>query len=170
MSGFVSIWKAAPTRADVGFFLRALLTRPLDIPGILRREAAKRRANLQAPPAEDALGLRALTESWEAALAAGLFDAPPGRGEALEISEIGEPLALLSALQSAAAVIWRGAAAQSPAFPPLSLEAARLGLPQHADEPEAAHAARRAWAAQAALSPALRARLLALAEAPIGPA
>ncbi len=157
---------AAPSAADLLYLLRALATRPGDVPGILRREAAKRRA--PAAPAEDALGLAALTAAWEAALAAGVFPAPPGAGGALEVREIGaRPLDLVTELQSASAVRWIGVEA-APAFPPLSLEAARLGLPQAARDPGPARARRAEWAASAPVSAPLRAALLDLADAPMG--
>lgn len=155
---------ALPSRADVAYFLRALATRPGDLPGILRREAARRRAPAAAA---DPDGLAALIAGWEAALAAGCFRAPPGRGPALELRGIGaRPMAAVSALQTASAVRW--SAVEAPAFPPLALEAARLGLPQTCADPDAAQARMREWAAAAAVSAALRAALLALADAPVG--
>ncbi|MEM7547166.1 MAG: hypothetical protein AAF367_16675 [Pseudomonadota bacterium] len=168
MSGLSTIRIFGLGVEDVVFFLRALLTRPGDIPGILRREAARRRANLPKSRGADTDGLRVLTDSWQAAVDAGAFTAPAGQGDAVTITTLVDPLRIISDLQIASAVHWDGVTAD-PAFPPLSLEAARLSLPQSADQPDAAMAARLAYLEAAALPAPVVTALRDLARTPITP-
>ena len=151
-----------PSAHDVWFLVRAILTRPGDVPGILRRSAAKKRANLPASRGADPHGLRFLTDSWEAAIAAGAFQASAGRGGALRIDDLSDAMAAATALQSASSVAW-GPEARGAALGALSLEAARLSLPQTAFDPAAVTSARRAFVDQTPLSPTLRAVLEELA-------
>ncbi len=167
MNSLAKILNLGLSRADITFFLRALVTRPGDIPGILRREAARRRANLQANRGSDADGLRLLTDSWQAALAAGMFTAPAGAGPVLRPTADMPLTALVSAMQTARAVHW--GAADHPAFTALSLEAARLTLDQHADDPTAAMARRSGYIANAGLPAPLTAALHDLASQAIQP-
>lgn len=168
MSFIVDLARKPPKLADITYFVRAALTRPGDIPGILRREAAKRRAGGEIEKIGDPLGLRCLFRSWEAAARAGLFRAPPGAGEALVIGAEApdHPLALVTRLQDAAAVRF-AAPAPGPVLGALSLEAARLGLAQSADAPETVLAARRALLAEGDFAPPLRAALEALLDEPV---
>lgn len=166
MSRLSILIEAAPSRADVAFFLRAALTRPGDVPGILRREAARRRARLPSGPDADPTGLACLTGAWEAALEGDAFRCPAGEGPAAEIAAPIDAPPSLTALQTARRVSFV-ACEDDPAFPPVSLEAARLSLPQSATAPERAMATRAAWVEGAAVSPALRDALRALAARPI---
>lgn len=148
---------------DIAYVLRALVTRPGDIPGILRREAARRRANLPTTKPDDADGLRVLTNSWQAALSAKAFRAPPGTGPALRIASLDPLPDVITALQTASSVHW-GPVTSHPAFGAISLEASRLSLPQSADQPEMAMAARQATVEAADLSTDLRTELLHLTD------
>lgn len=169
MSLFAAIRSAAPSGADVAFFLRALLTRPGDAPGILRREAARRRAAAMGGARVDPAGLGWLIDAWEASLSGGAFCCPPGAGPAISLAPPLDQSAAASALQTASAVTFVGAEADV-SFAPLSLEAARLSLPQAASDPKAVQKVRAAWVETAAVSPALRAALHELAQQPIAPA
>lgn len=154
---------------DVVYFVTATLTRPGDIPWILRREAAKRRAGRVADEGPDTLGLRGLTKSWEAALAADVFRAPPGTGAHLTVTRslTFAPLTIVSALQTAGAVTFLDLE-DDPAFPALSLEGARLGLAQNATDPARAQVARLRFIDETAeLSMPLRGALRELANEPI---
>ena len=149
---------ALPSFHDVWFLIRAILTRPGDVPGILRRGRAR---NLSEKPV-DADGLAFLTESWAAALAANAFHAPPGQGP--EVSpNVNDPVEAASALQTASAVDW-GDAAPSPILGALSLAAARLSLSQSATDPDSLKTARKLLLDCANLPRDLRAALEALAE------
>ena len=162
--------KKPPSFGDIWYFIRNGLLRPRDIPGILRREARRRKAGHGAPPPPDPTGARVLTESWEAALAAGVFAAPSGDGPPLVIpSDAENLLGFVTPMQNAGAVVFQGAET-APLFPALSIEAARLGLPQTAADPEAAMAARRAWIETIEVSGPLRDALSALADERIGAA
>jgi hypothetical protein len=166
MKHLAKILSVGLSREDVTFFLRALITRPGDIPGILRREAARRRDNAPGPVKRDADGLRLLTKSWEAALAAGIFQAPTLAGPTLRPLPDDSIAKIVTALQTAGSVNW--GAADHLAFPALSLEAARLGLPQRADDPAAAAIRRRDYAETVNVSPALAAALADLATRDFG--
>ncbi|QIE56137.1 hypothetical protein G5B40_12110 [Pikeienuella piscinae] len=168
MSFIVDLARKPPKMEDIAYFLGAALSRPGDIPWILRREAAKRRAGRAADEGPDTLGLRGLTRSWEAALAGGVFRAPPGTGARLTVTRslTYAPLSIVSALQTAGGVTFLDLV-DDPAFPALSLEAARLGLPQAATDPERAKAARLAFIETAELSEPLRSALRQLANEPI---
>lgn len=149
---------APPSLHDVWFLIRAILTRPGDVPGILRRGKARSAAGKVPDP--DGLGF--LMQSWAAALAADAFLAPAGDGA--PVSPDPEDIAgSISALQTARAVYW-GSAAPSPRLGALSLEAARLSLPQSATNPASLRAARRAYLDAATLPGDLRAVLEALSE------
>lgn len=111
-------------------------------------------------PDPDGLGF--LTQSWAAALAAEAFGAPPGDGPPVA-PDPADPAGAVSALQTACAVDW-GSSAPSPRLGALSLEAARLSLPQSAADPETLKAARRAYLDAATLPGDLRAALEALSE------
>lgn len=168
MSFIVDLARKPPKLADITYFVRAVLTRPGDIPGILRREAAKRRAGGEIEKIGDPLGLRCLFRSWEAAARAGLFRAPPGAGPALAIdaAALEAPLTLVTRLQDAGAVIF-AAPAPGPVLGALSLEAARLGMVQSADAPETVLAARRALLAEGDFEAPLREALEALLDEPV---
>ncbi|MEX2518005.1 MAG: hypothetical protein WD969_01585 [Paracoccaceae bacterium] len=168
MSFVVDLLKKPPKLEDVGYVVHALLTRPLDLPGILRREAAIRRAGKQKQPPPDSLGLHCVTMSWQAALEAGVFEAPPGAGPHLTVPRalVNSPLSVVSALQSASGVTFLDLE-DDPVFPVLSLEAARLGLPQSATNAKRAEEARRAYLETAEMTEPLRAALRALASQPI---
>lgn len=155
-----------PSAHDVWFLVRAILTRPGDVPGILRRGAAKKRANLPTGRGADPHGLRFLTDSWEAALAAGAFRAPPGEGPALTIDRLDDPAAAATALQTASSVRWRAPTGGHP-LGALSLEAARLSLPQNALRPERVAEARRGFIAATDMSAGLRAALEDLSKAEV---
>lgn len=149
---------APPSLHDVWFLIRAILTRPGDVPGILRRGRARNMASRPADPD----GLAFLSESWAAALSANAFRAPPGDGPTVAPDVENLPEAV-SVLQTASAVDW-GDAAASPALGALSFEAARLSLPQVAAKPETLRDARNIYLEGAAPSAELRAALQALAE------
>ena len=160
--------KKPPSFGDIAYFVRAIVTRPGDIPGILRREASRRKSGAGTPPPADPIGARCMTESWEAALRADVFTAPPGDGPALTIAApLDEPLRMIGEIQRASAVAFEGVEA-APLFPVLSLEAARLSLSQTASDPETARAARRAYIDDAEISEPLREALRVLADQPIG--
>lgn len=171
MTLIVDLVRKPPKMGDVAYFVRAALTRPGDIPWILRREAAQRRAGRMPPEAPDIYGLHCLTKSWEAAVEAGVFRAPPGNGPRLSVSWaiVRAPLDVISKLQSASAVSFHGVETD-PAFPALSLEAARFGLPQEATDPDRASAARRAFVEETDVSDRLRVALRELAAQPIAAA
>ena len=122
--------------------------------------SGKARSRAAAKPDRD--GLAFLTESWTAALAAGAFLAPPGTGGVAR-PDPSDPAAAATALQTASAVEW-GEPAPGAALGALSLEAARLSLPQTAPPGVLANA-QAAFLADADLSPGLRAALEALTEA-----
>ena len=154
-----------PTAHDVWFLTRAILTRPGDVPGIIRRGAARKRANLPTSRGADPDGLRVLTDSWEAALAANAFRAPAGGGAAVDLGEAIDLTEAIGRLQFASAVTW--GEGFEPIHAALSFEAARLSLPQSARAPEALIAARRAFAGKAEVSDRLRAALVELADAEV---
>ena len=149
---------ALPSIHDVWFLVRAILTRPGDVPGILRRGKAR---TLAAKPA-DPDGLAFLTESWAAALAANGFRAPPGDGPVVA-PDVNDPAEAVSALQTASGVDW-GAAGPTRILGALSLEATRLSLPQATADPDGLKAARSLFLESAALPFDLRAALEALSE------
>lgn len=149
---------APPSLHDVWFLVRAIITRPGDVPGILRRGRAR---DLAEKPS-DLDGLAFLTESWAAALAAGAFRAPAG-DDPVVAPDTDDLAGVATALQTASAVDW-GAASPSRILGALSLEAARLSLPQATAHPDALRAARGLFLESAILSPDLRAALEALSE------
>lgn len=166
MSFVVDLIRKPPGLDDIVFVARILLTRPHDLPGILRREAARRRAGGKARPA-DPLGVRVLVESWEAAFARDALRAPPGSGAALTLrAPFEDPLAAIAALQTASAATFSGAAGDE-RLPYLSLEAARLGLPQRAEDPARLIEARKALVEGLEIGEDLRAALRALAQGPV---
>lgn len=166
MSFIVDLIRKPPKLDDIVFVTRAFLIRPHDIPGILRREAARRRAgeDVRKP---DPLGMRILIESWEAAFAKDALLAPPGAGAPLAIrAPVEDGHAAITALQTASAVTFLGMEGDE-RLPYLSLEAARLGLPQRADDPARLIAARRALVETLEVGEDLRAALGALALDPV---
>ncbi|MFV0473934.1 MAG: hypothetical protein ACK5MQ_06960 [Pikeienuella sp.] len=171
MSFIVDLARKPPKLEDITYFLRAILTRPGDIPGILRREAAKRRAGGAQEREGDPFGLRCLFRSWEAAAAADLFRAPPGAGAAVIVApeDARAPLAIVTALQDAGGVVFLDPE-EGPVLGALSLEAARLSLPQASNAPECVLGARRALLAEIEFTPPLRAALDAIADEPVLPA
>ena len=161
MSFMRALLRKPPNLEDIDYFVRALLTRPGDIPGILRREAARRRAGHQERP-DDQDGLFCLIAGWEAALTAGVFEAPPGEGGPSQIdTPIDDVAGALSALQTASALSLRGAC-DDRLTAAVAFEAARLSLGLVADDPTALASAQRAFLRDAAISDRLRARLEAL--------
>ncbi|MEM7522576.1 MAG: hypothetical protein AAF360_02220 [Pseudomonadota bacterium] len=168
MSILKTLLSKPPSLEDIVYVARAVLTRPGDIPGILRREAAKRRSGFREKPKPDIHGVHALEAMWTAAAEADMFTAPAGPDGELEIAMDGvDAPKAISALQFASSVVFRGVTEDDPVIGPLSLEAARLSLPQRANAPDAAIAARRRYVETVEIPEAARARLRALAETEI---
>lgn len=165
MSLVRTLLRAPPSFEDIFYVVRALTTRPGEIPGILRRYFARRRAEaLEADP----IGVRVLLQSWEAARAASVFDGRPGDGDRLVVqAPLDRPTDVMSELQFASAVDFVGVEGD-PAFAALSLEAARHGLAQRASAPAHAAEARAAYVESAEIGPELRIRLRELAAGEIG--
>lgn len=161
MKSLLVILRAKPSLADLRFFFSALLFRPWEVIGILKREAARIR-NGSKIVKPDATGLRGIVDLWESAHSTGLFEAPPRSGGLLIVETIASPTETASALQRASEVRWRKVE-RSPSFPVLSLEAARLGLRQTATDPLLATSLRSDWLLKAPMSSGLRRRLYALA-------
>ena len=150
---------------DIWFLTRAILTRPGDVPGIIRRGAARKRANLPTGRGADPDGLAVLIDSWEAAVAAGGFLAPSGSEEAApDPKRLSETISIL---QTAKSVDW-GRADVNRRLAALSLEAARLSVAQSAADPSSLFQERRRFVETTPVSPALRDALGRLAETPIG--
>ncbi|MEO0361656.1 MAG: hypothetical protein AAF322_11130 [Pseudomonadota bacterium] len=166
MSFVTSLLARPPSLDDILFVFRTVFTRPGELVGVLKREAARRRAYKRQ---RDPHGVRGLTSSWEGAQAAGGLRAPQGDGGPLVIEGPVEDVAkAITDLQFASSVVFTRAA-KDPAFPALSLEAARLGLAQRSDAPEAAKAARSAFIEKCDLSEGLKSALRELDRQPIDP-
>lgn len=164
MSFAFSLLKRPPSLDDVTFVLRVVFTRPGDLIGVIKREAARRKSHRNRP---DKIGVRSLTSSWEAAFAAGVLTAPPGDGPPLRIEAPMPSVAeIATALQFAAAVAFDGVE-DEPAFAALSLEATRLGLAQTASDPAAAEAARTKFVATCDLDEDLKTVLAEWAAQPV---
>ena len=157
MKSLLVVLKARPSLADISFFLSALIFRPWEVVGILRREAARIR-NGSKTIVSDPTGVIGLVDLWEAEISGGRFEAPPRSGGPLVVEAIRAPTEIATALQHASEVRWSGVE-RAPAFPALSLEAARLGLRQSATNPPLASFFRSRWLLQAGVSAGLRKRL-----------
>ncbi|WP_340110228.1 hypothetical protein [Pikeienuella sp. HZG-20] len=169
MSFVVDLIRKPPKVDDIVYFTRKILSRPQDIPGILRREAARRRAG-KGKKVPDPIGMRVLFESWESAALQNLLRAPPGAGSPLELrAPLEDAQAAIAALQHASAVVFIGLEDDA-RLPWLSLEAARLGLPQRASAPERLRALRDRLIEEAGFPEPLRAELRLLAAGEIGAA
>lgn len=159
-----------PSFEDIWYFIRNGLLRPRDIPGILRREARRRKAGKGVPPPLDPYGQRVFTEAWETALRAGVFMARPLNGPTLLVTSAeGRLMDFVGPMQTAGDVRFLGVE-NDPLFPIISFEAGRLGLRQAAGDPDAAMANRLAWLETATISDQLRDKLRELAKTEIGAA
>lgn len=167
MSFIVDLIRKPPKFEDISYFTRAILSRPWDIPGILRREAARRRS-VPWDYIPDPLEIMVLREGWPTALKADMFRAPPGKGPKVTIqAPVTDMAATISSLQFTSAVDFIDMEVDE-RLPWLSLEAARLGLKQSATSPEKAASARAAFVESEPMEEALRAELRKLAAEPIG--
>lgn len=160
MKSLLVILRARPSLSDIRFFVVALIFRPWEITGILKREAARIR-NGTKKPHQDSTGLRGIVDLWEGAHSIDLFEAQPRSGGVLIVEKITSPTETASALQFASKVNWRKVE-RSASFPVLSLEAARLGLRQSTTDPLLATSLRSDWLLKAHMSPGLRRRLYVL--------
>lgn len=169
MSFIVDLIRKPPKLDDIAYFTRKIVSRPQDIPGILRREAARRRAG-KGKKIPDPLGMRVLFESWESAALQDLLHAPSGDGPSLELrAPLEDVQAAIAALQHASAVVFIDLE-DDERLPWLSLEAARLGLPQRTSAPERLHALRDRLIEEAGFPEPLKTELRALATGEIGAA